>query len=1479
MKKVIHKCMVFICVLCIFCSTCSVESPLILHAASQKMVNINYNHIAMVGAQKGNSSCACYAWAYLRTIIDGYVHHWSEFDKTYGSKGENDTWCMWQGSDSYFKPSDKSVAFKYMYNEIEKGKPTCVYVNTVGRGDEHWVTIVGYTGVTNINSLNESNFFMIDPADNSTLTSPKILASKYSLKFDEGVYNLRRIKEGFQSVKPTSGISITGQTYPTGTLNHGETFILRGNISSGLSMTKVYGGVYNRNGTATSQYYEVFPNTVSYNLYPAFDNKILFDKLAEGLYTYKIFATDTSGKTYTLVSSDFQIGNPKPVPSKPKSVKINAGTTVTPTVFTWDKCTNTDWYDIRIYFPGSTEPLIYWECKDTTLSVNLPKGSFRMNVAPVNKQYGTYTFSDDMYFDVGLGKVEPYATTEYNGHIYSLYNNLTNYTSAEDLCELMGGHLATITSAEENKAIASLINDDEREYWLGGTDVKVEGKWVWETSEPFKYTNWHKDDKYIEPNNYDKVEHYMTILKDGTWNDARHNAHFYDNGFGFILEIEPRTATVIKEYNNHIYYRFDSIGSGLNFHGLNWREAKAYCEYLGGDLVVISDQKENDFIKSFISDGRNDLYFIGLYDSTGKKDFKWVKNNDYTYRNWAEGKPDYSSNYKFYGGINKSGKWTNAENYSVFSSGRGFICEIEKQITSIEIKTLPKKCTYYLGESLDTTGLELTVKHKEGSDKVITSGFTTSVDMKSVGEKAVSVTYSGKTTTFKVQVVCPKPTVEIKSKSDTTIDISWNDIPNISEYAILLNEKEVARTKESKYTLKDLKADSEYKIQVVVYSGEKVLEKSAVITTETFMTVTFKGEGTEESPYLISTKEDLFCLSSVINDPENAHLYYKKYYKQTNDIDLGNENFQPMGEWKESQKYCVFNGVYDGNYCCITGLYVEKTEGRAGLFSILCGTVKNLSVYGKVISKDQAGGIAGNIHGGKIINCSFDGEVISSSKTFIGGIVGQIWRTGVVEGCYFNGVLNSDNAGGIVGVAYAGYEDFVQHITIDSCYATGTINGDTNKAGGIINHAALNNKESTITYKNNYYLADMAPKSIFREGCIKLTESDLKSYGNVLSKSFVNNDSDEFNDGYPIFKWQIVPYKFVGEGTKENPYQIRNKTELEAMRDLTNNEFFWKEYGAACYIQTADIDLENQKWAPIGKYSEDKKICAFLGTYDGNNHEIKNLYVNETEKFAGLFGTLRSNSSIRNLVVYGEVYSSGNSTGGICGEIGTGGCSISNCAFIGNVNGKANAFGGIVGYAWQNCYVENCYHIGDVTTSGSAGGIVGNITVTSENSRVLIQNCYHVGTVTGAKDKTAAIVGYSDIADTKTPAFINNCYYLKTESDKGINGEYTECDINAVSENIIKHISEDLGVPFSYNKNTELLNGYPVFYWQIPSECIGDLNGDRVADVLDAIIMKKYLLNFESEEFSDNSLADINQDGKVNVMDFRRMKCNLLNID
>ena len=73
----------------------------------------------------------------------------------------------------------------------------------------------------------------------------------------------------------------------------------------------------------------------------------------------------------------------------------------------------------------------------------------------------------------------------------------------------------------------------------------------------------------------------------------------------------------------------------------------------------------------------------------------------------------------------------------------------------------------------------------------------------------------------------------------------------------------------------------------------------------------FIGDGTAESPYLISTKEDLVKLSSLINSDNTAADYYNKYYKQTSDIDLENENFIPIGTYTGNNKGVGLSGVYD----------------------------------------------------------------------------------------------------------------------------------------------------------------------------------------------------------------------------------------------------------------------------------------------------------------------------------------------------------------------------------------------------------------------------------------------------------------------------------------------------------------------------------------------------------------------------------------
>ena len=58
---------------------------------------------------------------------------------------------------------------------------------------------------------------------------------------------------------------------------------------------------------------------------------------------------------------------------------------------------------------------------------------------------------------------------------------------------------------------------------------------------------------------------------------------------------------------------------------------------------------------------------------------------------------------------------------------------------------------------------------------------------------------------------------------------------------------------------------------------------------------------------------------------------------------------------------------------------------------------------------------------------------------------------------------------------------------------------------------------------------------------------------------------------------------------------------------------------SAYFLQTADIDLKNQEWVPIGNTSN-----PFTGNYNGGNHTISGLkittnQVNSTGEGAGFF--------------------------------------------------------------------------------------------------------------------------------------------------------------------------------------------------------------------------------------------------------------------
>jgi len=101
---------------------------------------------------------------------------------------------------------------------------------------------------------------------------------------------------------------------------------------------------------------------------------------------------------------------------------------------------------------------------------------------------------------------EPAKVFSFQGKEYRLYSELQDYASLEFLVAAPG-RVLRIESAEEDAFLHSALEADKH-YWLGATDLKEEGVWVWAgESTPFwtkeggnvgdSYTGWAPD----EPNN------------------------------------------------------------------------------------------------------------------------------------------------------------------------------------------------------------------------------------------------------------------------------------------------------------------------------------------------------------------------------------------------------------------------------------------------------------------------------------------------------------------------------------------------------------------------------------------------------------------------------------------------------------------------------------------------------------------------------------------------------------------------------------------------------------------------------------------------------------------------------------------------------------------------------------------------------------------------------------------------------------------
>lgn len=238
-----------------------------------------------------------------------------------------------------------------------------------------------------------------------------------------------------------------------------------------------------------------------------------------------------------------------------------------------------------------------------------------------------------------------------------------------------------------------------------------------------------------------------------------------------------------------------------------------------------------------------------------------------------------------------------------------------------------------------------------------------------------------------------------------------------------------------------------------------------------------------------------------------------------------------------------------------------------------------------------------------------------------------------------------------------------------------------------------------------------------------------------------------------------------GDGTQGNPFQIETAAQLAHFAKTVNEgEAYLYKY----IVLTADIDLANKEWTPIGNHSN-----PFKGNFNGDNHTVTGMQISGELDRVGLFGECtRYNvySAIKNITVKDSVINGKSGVGAIVGSAVE--INIENCRSIANKIKGERRVGGICGYFCGYSHggkVSQCYNSSKVTGRKSAGGIAGM------GDRCSAENCLNTGeitvTTTGTQSACGGIFGTFNDTNTTLPATITACVNLgKVSGGKSFGG-------------------------------------------------------------------------------------------------------------
>ena len=256
--------------------------------------------------------------------------------------------------------------------------------------------------------------------------------------------------------------------------------------------------------------------------------------------------------------------------------------------------------------------------------------------------------------------VIPKNAMEFAGHYYAIYDDAEGWQDAYNQCLKLGGHLATVSSAEEDGAIAGYMKSrDCSSAFLGLIYTSSDGypqNWYWYGFEGLSYTDWTEGEPDIG-SEQDCLYGAMGASDNYKWRALRADStNFYICEWD-SLEAGMKDERVLDipigsmNYSGHYYAILDGAKT--------YDDAVKKCSRLGGYLCMIDNEDENTAVYQYMQSRGYDSAYFGYSDQDTEGSWIWsLTGAPGEYTKWDEGEPN--------GDIN--------ENYGMFYSGSSEYC-------------------------------------------------------------------------------------------------------------------------------------------------------------------------------------------------------------------------------------------------------------------------------------------------------------------------------------------------------------------------------------------------------------------------------------------------------------------------------------------------------------------------------------------------------------------------------------------------------------------------------------------------------------------------------------------------------------------------------------------------------------------------------------------------------------------------------------